>query len=411
MKIKSVKAIEILDSRGNPTLRCFIVLDDGSIHSSSVPSGASTGSHEAVELRDHDEKRYGGMGVQKAIININTTIATQIVGTDIENPEIIDEKLIAYDGTDDKSKLGANSLLAVSLSIHRAAAYSAKKPLWMYLNQKYFENSQPKFPSLMLNVVNGGKHASWNFDIQEFMLIPKNNIPSLAIKTAAEIYQAIARNLKQKKLSTLVGDEGGFSPTLSSNEEVFQLIIDSAETVGFQNNRDYGLGIDAAATEFYENGKYILKKDNREITAEDLINYYLDLHKKYQVISYEDPFQEDDWVNFGKLTKLSGAIVVGDDLLVTNTKRMANGYEKQAVNAVIIKPNQIGTVKETVNAIKLAKTYGWKLVISHRSGETEDSFIADIAYASSADYLKSGAPCRSDRLSKYNRLLEIENNF
>lgn len=411
MKIKDVKAIEILDSRGNPTVRTYLTLDDGTVASASVPSGASTGSHEALELRDVDKKRYNGQGVLSAVNNVNSEIKKAIIGMEAD-PKTVDEKMIALDGTPGKSRLGANAILSVSMALVRAISLSQKIPLWKALSDYYFEG---KFgvPKIMFNVVNGGKHASWNFDIQEFIIIPSRQLASESVKVGAEIYHAIKKNLKSKKLSTLVGDEGGFSPNLNSNEEVFQVIAESAESIGYVNGKDFRLAIDAAASEFYDNGKYILKKDNREVTGDELIAYYKSLEKKYLVHSFEDAFQEDDWDNWSKFMGQLDPhnLLIGDDLYCTDTKRMKTGIEKKATNAVLIKLNQIGTVLETVAAIKMAQDKGWAVAVSHRSGETEDAFIADLAYASSAEFLKTGAPARSDRVSKHNRLIEIENKL
>lgn len=413
MKIKSVKAIEILDSRGNPTLRTFVILDDGSFVSSSVPSGASTGSHEAIELRDNDKKRFGGKGMLNAINNINNIIAPKLVNSQLSELSKLDQMMIELDGTNNKSKLGANAILSVSQALIKASAVSQKKPLWQFINEYYFPGIKPSFPKLMANVINGGKHANWNFDIQEFIVIPQRQLPSESLRMSSEIYQAIKKNLKEKKLSILIGDEGGFSPALNSNEEVFTLIINSAITLGYANNKDFKFGIDSAASEFFKDGKYVMKKDNRVISGEELIKYYLELESKYSLYSFEDVFAEDDWDNWTKFkTQMNpNNLLVGDDLFCTNISRMKTGYEKKSANAVIIKPNQIGSVYETVNAIKLAKKYGWAVAVSHRSGETEDSFLADLVFACAADFIKDGAPARSERLAKYNRLIEIENRL
>ncbi|MBI5127204.1 phosphopyruvate hydratase [Candidatus Roizmanbacteria bacterium] len=411
-KIKNIRAIEILDSRGKPTLRTFVFLDDGTVASSSIPSGASTGSHEAVELRDNDSKRYHGLGVLKAVNNVNEIIAKKLVGQPLDKLDELDKLMIDLDGSENKSVLGANAILSVSQALIKAAAQSLKKPLWQFINEYYFE-AKPRFPRMMFNVINGGKHADWNFDIQEFIIIPQRQLASESIKVGSEIYHSIQKNLKEKKLSILVGDEGGFSPILNSNEEAFQLIIESAKNIGYENGKDFKLAIDGAASEFFSNGKYILKKDNKEITGDELIKYYLEIENKYGIYSFEDVFQEDDWENWTKFkTQLNqNELLVGDDLFCTNTKRMGIGFEKKSANATIIKPNQIGTIKETVDAIKLAKQYNWLVAVSHRSGETEDSFIADLAYAAGADFLKTGSLSRSERLAKYNRLIEIENNL
>ncbi len=412
MNIQDIKSLEVLDSRGKPTVRTFVYLDDGSYGVSSVPSGASTGSHEAVELRDGDKLRHLGQGTLTAVANVNEILKKTLVGLEAD-PGTIDEKMIAVDATENKAKLGANAILSVSQALLKALANSKKLPLWKIINEYYFKDKKPNFPRLMVNVVNGGKHAGWNFDIQEFMIVPVSNQPSVSVRTAAEIFQQLGKSLKAKGLSTLVGDEGGYSPALHSNEEVFEVIVNAAKEYGYTNGEEYQLAIDAAATEFYTNGKYILKKTNQIISGEELINFYLGLQKKYSILSFEDPFAEDDWVDFTNFTgSLNGeSIVVGDDLYVTNTKRIEKGIKEKATNAVLIKPNQIGTVMETAAAINMTKKAGWKVVISHRSGETEDSFIADLSYGSGADFIKTGSTSRSERLAKYNRLLEIENNL
>ena len=390
MKITNIKAVEILDSRGNPTLRAFVTLNDGTIASSSVPSGASTGSHEAVELRDSEPKRYSGKGVLNAVNNVNEIIKNTLINQSAD-PKSVDEMMIKLDGTPDKSNLGANAILSVSQALIKATAQSQKKPLWQFINEYYFSDIKAGPPKIMFNIVNGGKHANWNFDIQEFIVIPQRQLASESVKVGSEIYHAIQSNLKIKKLSILVGDEGGFSPFLNSNEEVFQLITDSAKQIGYENNKDFKLAIDAASSEFFKDGKYTLKKDNKEISGDELIKYYLQVENKYNVYSFEDVFQEDDWENWTKFRSAldPNKIVVGDDLFCTNTNRMKTGYEKKSANAVIIKPNQIGSVLETVEAVKLAKKYGWAVAVSHRSGETEDSFITDLACACAADFLKT----------------------
>lgn len=440
MKISSIKAIEILDSRGKPTVRTFVTLEDGSLHSASVPSGASTGSHEAIELSDGDSQRYMGLGVQKAVNNVNNIISRELKGFNVEGLKKIDKKMIEMDGTENKSKLGANAILSVSMAVARAAAHVSKKPLWKFLNEYYFSGQVPhNYPKLMVNIVNGGKHASWNFDIQEFMIVPISTKPSESVRIASEIFHSLGTLLKEKKLSTLVGDEGGYSPYLSSNEEVFETIIESAKKLGYENNREYNLAIDAAATEFYKDGKYILHKLPHEfinnsaiepsqtrleqssngsylLEGSQLIEYYQSLQKDYSLISFEDPFSEDDWEDFKKFTGVITGVskevplVIGDDLFVTNVKRIEKGIQEKTANSVLIKLNQIGTVSETADAIHITKKAGWKTIISHRSGETEDPFIADLAYGSGADFIKTGSMSRSERLAKYNRLLEIEND-
>lgn len=411
MKITDIKSLEILDSRGNPTIRTFVTLSDGTTHSSSVPSGASTGSHEAVELRDEDTKRYNGLGVIKAVENVNTTIRSTIVDMNVI-PNEIDEKMLELDGTPDKSHLGANAILSVSLAVVRAAAHAENVPLWKYMNEYYFRGSTPNFPQLMVNIVNGGKHASWNFDIQEFMIVPASKTPSKSVRIAAEIFHSLEKILKEKGLSTLVGDEGGYSPTLKSNEEVLKTILDAAQQAGYENVKDYRLSLDVASTEFFSEGNYTL--NNKKLNASELTAYYSEIGQKYFILSFEDAFAEDDWEAWKNFTSMADRfkfITIGDDLLVTNPERIKRAIDEKAANALLVKANQIGTIKETVEAINLAHKAGWKTAISHRSGETEDNFIADLAYACGSEFIKAGSMSRSERLSKYNRLLEIEHGL
>jgi enolase len=416
MKIVSIKAIQILDSRGNPTIRTFIKLDDGSIHSSSVPSGASTGKYEAVELRDNDPKKFLGQSVEKAVANVNDVIAKGIIVMDINDPEKIDRKMIEMDGTENKSKLGANAILSVSQAAMKAAAHINRQPLWKFINQYYSfkEVSAGTSPRLMVNVINGGKHANWNFDIQEFMISPLTNKPSEAVKMASEIFHTLGKKLKEMNLSTLVGDEGGYSPSLEGNEQALTIIIEAARELNYRNGIDYGLALDSAASEFFVDDKYVFKKNNQQLTGKELADYYLKLRERFQIFSFEDPFAQDDWNDFAKFTgelKFAPTLIIGDDLYTTNVKRIKQGDDCKATNAVLIKPNQIGTIYETVQAIKLAQQVGWKVVVSHRSGETEDSFISDLAYGAVADFIKTGSMSRSERLAKYNRLIEIENGL
>lgn len=412
MKINSIQALEILDSRGKPTVRTFIRLEDDSLHSSSVPSGASTGTHEAVELRDGDNKRYMGLGVQKAVNNVNTFLNDALKGMNVSHPEEIDKKMLEIDGTENKEIMGANAILSVSQAVTKAAAYAQKVPVWDFINQYYMKGLPPAFPRLMVNVINGGKHAGWNFDIQEFMVVPISTTPTESVRIASELFQQLGKLIKQRSLSTLVGDEGGYSPMLSSNEEVFDIIQQAAAELKYVNTKDFNFAIDAASTEFYKDGAYVLKKTNQTLTGKDLINYYITLQKKYSILSYEDPFAEDDWDHFAQFTPINKEyIVVGDDLFVTNPKRIKKGIENKSANAVLIKLNQIGSVYETMEAIKMTRNAGWKVIISHRSGETEDAFIADVAYGVGADFIKTGSMSRSERLAKYNRLIEIENKL
>ncbi len=417
MKIKEIKALEILDSRGKPTIRAFVTLDDGSVHKASVPSGASTGTHEALELRDGDTSKFLGQGVQKAVQNVNSQISKALIGQEVADPRKLDEIMLKMDGTENKSKLGANAILSVSLALHRAAAYAADMPLWKFINTYYFigdHTIEPSFPRLMVNVVNGGKHAGWNFDIQEFMVMPISNKPTESVRLAAEIFAELGNVLKKRKLSTLVGDEGGYSPALSSNEEVFETIEEAAQNLGYSRNKDFEFAVDCAATEFYENSSYILKKNNQTKSSEEMVVYYQEIGQKYNIQSFEDPFAEDDWEAFTKFTEMAEKFqfqVVGDDLFVTNPTRIQKGIKEAAANAVLIKLNQIGSVSETIDAIQMTQTAGWNVAVSHRSGETEDTFIADLAYGAGAEFIKTGSMSRSERLAKYNRLVEIENGF
>lgn len=413
MKIQYIKALEILDSRGNPTIKTYVTLEDGSVHSASVPSGASTGKYEAVELRDGDSQRYAGNGVQNAIKNIETTIYDVLHGVEVNDPKIIDEKLIELDGTPNKGRLGANAILGVSMAIHRTSAYSMSVPLWKFLHQYYMEQRSVAFPGLFVNVVNGGKHANWNFDIQEFILVVKQSSISESVRVSAELFHALGAYFKQQGFSTLVGDEGGYSPALSDNRGVVNAIREGVKSLPYTYGTDWKISLDCAASEFFKDGKYMLMKDKKEISGEELMNIYMDLINEYGLFSIEDPFDQDDWDNYRIFTEkatstASKTFVVGDDFLVTNPERIKRAIEEKACNAGLIKLNQIGTVKETIEAIKLCQQAGWQTVISHRSGETEDTFIADLAYAVGADYIKTGSMSRSERLAKYNRLMEIE---
>lgn len=416
MKIKQISAIEILDSRGNPTVKAYVKLSDDSIHASSVPSGASTGAHEAIELRDGDNKRYSGLGCLKAVNNVNTVIAKALVGKDIEDLDNNEKALLELDQTENKSQLGANAILGVSMSLVKCAAYIKQMPLWQFINSHYFSDTKikPSFPRLMVNVINGGKHANFNFDIQEFMIIPKANSPKESIRTAAEIFHRLGKNLKKDGLSCLVGDEGGYSPALNGNTQVFEKIIEAGNDALYENIKDYDLAVDCAATEFFDGNNYTLKKTGESKNAIELTEYYMELQNTFKLISYEDPFHEDDWeafANFTKLGKKNGFQVVGDDLFVTNPKRISQGVSSSSASSVLIKLNQIGSVSETIKAIKLAKENSLTTAISHRSGETDDTFISDLSFGVAADFLKAGSMCRFERLAKYNRLLEIQESI
>lgn len=408
MKIKSVKGFEVLDSRGNPTVAAKVVCENGVEGFAISPSGASTGMYEAHELRDGDNKRYMGRGVKKAVENINQEINNLLKDKCVFNQREIDEAMIKADGTENKSRLGANAMLAVSLAVAKAAANSLHLPLYKYLGGI---NSNV-LPRPMMNILNGGAHAANNIDIQEFMIIPvgaKNFAESLRI--CAEIYHNLGKLLKEKGLSNGVGDEGGFAPNLDSDEEAIELILQAVQNAGY--NGEIKIALDVASSEWYKDGKYTLPKRNKTMTAGQLIEYYSELISKYPIISIEDGLSENDWEGWQQLTEKLGdkLQLVGDDLFVTNPKRLAMGFEKNVGNAILVKPNQIGTLTETLDVIRMAQQNGYAAVISHRSGESEDTTIADIAVATNAGQIKTGAPCRTDRVAKYNRLLMIENEI
>ncbi len=405
--IKSIKAREILDSRGNPTLGVEVELADGTRGWAAVPSGASTGKHEAVELRDGDTSRYNGLGVLTAVANVNEAIAPAIIGLQVTDQEAIDRKLIELDGTDNKSRLGANAILGVSLAVAHAAAESLHIPLYHYLGG----TDTYKLPVPMLNVLNGGRHASGSTDFQEFMVVPAGarNF-SHALQMATEVYHSLKAVLKGKGLNTNVGDEGGFAPALPSNREALELVLLATQAAGYQPGEDCFIAIDPAASEFYQDGRYILPREGASLTGEELVNYYVKLASDYPIISIEDGMAEDDWDGWQLLVQKLGDKVqlVGDDLYVTNINRLKKGISLKASNSILIKPNQIGTLTETIAAIKMAKEAGWTAIVSHRSGETEDTIIADLAVGRNSGMIKAGAPCRSERTAKYNRLLKIE---
>lgn len=408
MKIKSVKGYEFLDSRGNPTVAAEIVCENGAKGFAISPSGASTGTYEAHELRDGDIKRYGGKGVKKAVDNINGKISEILCGKCVYNQYEIDTAMINADGTDNKSKLGANATLAVSIAVAKAAANVIGVPLYKYLGGVF----GTKMPRPMMNVLNGGAHAANNIDIQEFMIIPETaeNFAD-GLRICCEIYHNLGNILKERGLNCGVGDEGGFAPNLENDEEAIELILQAVEKSGYGGK--IKLALDAASSEWYQDGNYYLPKRKRQITAEGLIEYYCELVSKYPIISLEDGLAENDWNGWQTLTEKLGDKIqlVGDDLFVTNLKRLQIGIESGVGNAVLIKPNQIGTLTETLEVIKTAQNSGYATVISHRSGESEDVTISDLAVAVNAGQIKTGAPCRSDRTAKYNRLLYIENQL
>jgi enolase len=410
-KIVDIKAFEILDSRGNPTVMAEVILDDGSVGSATAPSGASTGSREALELRDGDKSRYLGKGVLKAVNNINTTIKNLVVGFDSLDQRALDNAMIKADGTDFKTVLGANAILAVSLANAKAAAISKKVPLYAHIADLNGTPGKYSMPVPMMNIINGGEHADNNVDIQEFMVQPVGaKTFAEALRVGAEIFHTLKKILHDKGLSTSVGDEGGFAPNLPSNEDALKIIAEAVEKAGYKLGDNVTLALDCASTEFYKDGKYDLAGEGRVFTTNEFSDYLADLANKYPIISIEDGKDESDWAGWADLTQKIGHKIqlVGDDLFVTNTRILKEGIDKKIANSILIKFNQIGSLSETLDAIKMAQDAGYTAVISHRSGETEDTTIADLAVATAAGQIKTGSLCRSDRVSKYNRLLRIE---
>jgi len=410
MKIKNIKAREILDSRGNPTIETTIFLTNNITASASVPSGASTGEHEALELRDGG-KRYNGKGVLRAIRNVEKQIASKLKGVNISDQWKIDQTMLDLDGTENKSKLGANAILSVSLSCARAAALSQKKPLYKYLNQKYRFGKISKMPFATMNILNGGKHADNDLSIQEFMIIPKMKLFRQRVRAGAEIFHALKKILKSKNLIALVGDEGGYAPRLAQNEDALKLIVSAIKKAGYKPGKNIMLGMDLAASEFYKNKKYFL--EDKGVSANRMIEILDKWIEKYPIKLIEDPLDENDWLNWNKITGFMGnkALIVGDDLFVTDFDRLSHGVENNVANSILIKLNQIGSLTETVNTIKLAQKNNYKVIVSHRSGETTDDFIADLSVAAQAKYIKTGSLSRGERVCKYNRLMKIENEL
>ena len=410
-KIASVRAMEILDSRGNPTLRAYVTLDDGTTASASVPSGASTGENEAVELRDDDPKRYSGKGVLRAVANVEREIAPKIVGMDPEGQAEIDRLMIELDGTPNKARLGANAILGVSMTTARAAASSAGLPLYEYLGSP----AATRIPVPMMNVINGGMHADNSVDFQEFMIMPIG-APSFAeaLRYGAETFHALKGILKKSKYATAVGDEGGFAPNLRSNDEACEVIVQAIEKAGYRPGQDIAIALDPAASSFMENGIYDLAKSGQgKKTSTEMTALYRDWISKFPIVSIEDGLGESDWDGFRAHTEALGRHIqiVGDDIYVTNVRFIERGIKEKTTNSVLIKLNQIGTVTETIRAVELCRKAGWSFVISHRSGETEDTFMADFAVAMGGGQIKTGSACRSERIAKYNRLLEIESEL
>jgi enolase len=403
--IEAIVAREILDSRGNPTVEVEVGLDDGSIGRAAVPSGASTGAFEAIELRDGDKGRYLGKGVEKAVSNVEDKIVDELIGYEADDQRLIDEKMLELDGTPDKSDLGANAILGVSLAVAKAAAASAELPLFRYVGGP----NAHLLPVPMMNILNGGAHADSNVDVQEFMVAPIG-APTFreALRTGAEVYHALKSVLKKKGLSTGLGDEGGFAPNLPTNAAALDLIAEAVQAAGFTLGTDIVLAMDVAATEFYKDGAYVFEGSPK--STEEMINYYAKLADAYPIVSIEDPLSEEDWAGWSAMTaQLGGKLqIVGDDLFVTNPTRIGRGIAENAANAVLVKVNQIGSLTETLDAVDLAHRAGFKTMMSHRSGETEDTTIADLAVAVGSGQIKTGAPARSDRVAKYNQLLRIE---
>ena len=405
--ITDVYAREILDSRGNPTVEVDVYLEDGAFGRAAVPSGASTGAFEAVELRDGDKDRYLGKGTLNAVDNVNTLIAPGLIGLDATDQSGIDRFLIELDGTDNKGKLGANAILGVSLAVAKAAADSAGLPLYRYIGGA----NAKVLPSPMMNILNGGKHADNNVDIQEFMVMPLGaETFSEALRMGTEVFHSLKKVLKGKGYNTAVGDEGGFAPNLGSNEEALAVIVEAIKAAGYEPGKDVYLALDVASTELYHDGIYELAGEGVKKTAAEMVDFYEELCSKYPVISIEDGLAEEDWEGWKMMTERLGKKVqlVGDDLFVTNTRRLSKGIAQDTANAILVKVNQIGTLTETLEAVEMAKQAGYSAIISHRSGETEDATIADIAVATNAGQIKTGAPSRSDRVAKYNQLLRIE---
>ncbi len=408
LAIEQIVARQILDSRGNPTVECDVMLEDGSLGTAAVPSGASTGEHETLELRDGDKSYYGGKGVLKAIQNVQEVIAPELLGLDGLDQVLIDQTMIELDGTPNKSKLGANAILAVSMATARAAAGALLVPLFRYLGGAYAR----LLPIPMMNILNGGAHAPNNVDIQEFMIVPVGGETfAEALRIGAEVFHTLKKVLSERGLATSVGDEGGFAPNLEGNEEAIKVILEAIEKAGYTPGEDVALAIDSAASEFYRDGTYVFhKSDNSKRDAAAMVELYASWLDKYPIVSLEDGLAEDDWEGWQLMTRELGQRVqiVGDDIFVTNTERLARGIEEGTANSILIKLNQIGTVTETLACIDLARRNGFTQVVSHRSGETEDHFIADLAVAVSCGQIKTGSLCRSERICKYNRLLRIE---
>lgn len=414
-KIEKIIAREILDSRGDPTVETKVVLKNGIKAEASVPSGASTGVHEALELRDGDKNRYGGKGVLRAVDNVNKKIAEELKGREVSDQKDIDETMIKLDGTDNKENLGANAILSVSLACARTAAIEAKMELYAYLAETYgFNTENYRLPTPSFNIFNGGKHADTNLDFQEFMILPLKDIPfSEKVRLGAEIFHELGAVLKRSGFDTDIGAEGGYAPDIHSTVQAMELILSAAINAGYEPGKDLGLGTDVGSSELYnkDTGKYIFKLDNSVFTSDTLVGLYGQWLNKFPIISIEDGLAEDDWPAWSAMTKELGdkMLLIGDDLFVTNINRLRKGLKEKAANSILIKLNQVGTLSETMECVKLAQEHNYKLMVSHRSGETTDDFIADLAVAVGSEYIKAGSLSRGERLAKYNRLMEIEN--
>ncbi len=412
MKIKQIYAREILNSKGYPTVEANVVLDSGIQASSSSPTGTSVGKYEAKELRDNDPNRFGGEGVLKAVNNVMSVIGPKLIGIDVQNQHDIDKLMIQLDGTPEKTNLGANSILPVSMAVAKAAAKSLNMPLFSYIRHYTSIQASPfKIPTPAFNILNGGKHAGNNLDFQEFLIIPASSMPyQNSLNMAVSIYQSLKKTLTDKGASTLIGDEGGFGPSLSTNRDALIMLNEAISEGRFRINYDVFLGIDASANNFHQDGSYLIKDKEARMTSEELATVYEGLNEEYNLYYLEDPFSEDDWEGWENLNRLTSknTLIVGDDLICTNVNRLQTAIGKKAISGIIIKPNQIGTVIETLAVVEAARQAGLKIIVSHRSGETNDDFIADFAVGVGADYVKFGAPARGERVAKYNRLLEIE---
>jgi enolase len=414
-KIKQISAREILNARGNPTVETTVILSDGATGIASSPTGTSVGKYEAVDLKDNDQSRYQGLGVLNAIMNIDKLIAPNLIGMDASRQQEIDKKMIDLDATPNKSRLGANATLSVSMAVAKASARSSVLPLFLYLREFIKKESLPlKIPTPLFNLINGGKHAEDNFDFQEFLVIPATSKSyEESLKMATDIYNSLRKNIETNNLSTLVGDEGGFSPKLATNQDALLLLKRSIDSINLRVGFDVFFGLDTASNSFYSQNEYHIKDKTSSLSAKDLIAFYKILNEQYHFLYLEDGLAEDDWDNWSELCKelSSQTLIVGDDLTATNPYRLQNALAKKAITGIVIKPNQIGTVIEALAVVEMARQAGLKITVAHRSGETNDDFIADFAVAVSADYVKFGAPVRGERVAKYNRLLQIQNQL